>query len=494
MIMPSTVLQKREVLPPVTRTERSALERLVKMVKENKDKPFCGDLSKFERELKERLLDVGRELVADELAKADVDVAAVSAEGTEYRRVLRAAETYMTSFGPVRVERTLFKDRDDPLEHAKAMLDLRVGIMGGFWTPEAAKQATWVVSQMTPGLGEELFERVGNMRPSKSSLDRLPKEVSDRWEDDRKHLEEQLRETLVVPKDAASVAMSLDGVLIPMKEGSGQEGGRKSDSKQSEGQGGPAGYREVGCATVSFYDETGELLSAIRLARMPQYKKVDLKEMLMAEMGQVYAQRPDLQVVKIADACRDNWDFLTKSVRVGKEAVDYYHATEHLNDGMIAGYGEGTNQQRRKFTELADILLTEPDGVEQVIAALEALHEQLTERQSKRRQVLEREVKFFKKNTRRMRYADLRAQGLPVGSGVQEAACKTLATQRMKQSGMRWGQEGGQAILTTRAWTQSDRYDAAWALIAATYQVQVTTLDNVVDLNIRRKTAKSKSQ
>ena len=29
-----------------------------------------------------------------------------------------------------------------------------------------------------------------------------------------------------------------------------------------------------------------------------------------------------------------------------------------------------------------------------------------------------------------------------------EAACKTLATQRMKRSGMRWRQAGGQTILT----------------------------------------------
>jgi len=64
---------------------------------------------------------------------------------------------------------------------------------------------------------------------------------------------------------------------------------------------------------------------------------------------------------------------------------------------------------------------------------------------------------------------------------VVEAACKMLVTQRMKQSGMRWGEEGGQAILTLRGWAQSgDRFDRAWALLAATYQAEVVTLHHVV--------------
>jgi hypothetical protein len=51
----------------------------------------------------------------------------------------------------------------------------------------------------------------------------------------------------------------------------------------------------------------------------------------------------------------------------------------------------------------------------------------------------------------------------------------------MKQSGMRWEEKGGQAILTVRGWTQSgDRFDRAWALLAVTYQAEVVTLHNVV--------------
>src|SRR5216110_2127897 len=102
----------------------------------------------------------------------------------------------MTAAGPVRVERTLYKDRTDEAEQAIVPMELRTGIVGGFWTPMAARQAAWVVSQLTPQAAEELFSRVGNMAPSKSSLDRLPKLLADRWNDDRNSFETTLREAM----------------------------------------------------------------------------------------------------------------------------------------------------------------------------------------------------------------------------------------------------------------------------------------------------------
>jgi hypothetical protein len=45
---------------------------------------------------------------------------------------------------------------------------------------------------------------------------------------------------------------------------------------------------------------------------------------------------------------------------------------------------------------------------------------------------------------------------------------------------MRWSVSGAQAILTPRGWDQSDRIDEAWALIAATFEVEVTVLADVI--------------
>ena len=72
-----------------------------------------------------------------------------------------------------------------------------------------------------------------------------------------------------------------------------------------------------------------------------------------------------------------------------------------------------------------------------------------------------------------MNYAAYVRENLPIASGVVEAACKTLVTQRLKQSGMRWAKPGGQAILTLRSLIQSERWERGWALLRENYQQPV---------------------
>lgn len=434
----------------------------------------------FEERLHRQLREVERELLGEDLGRSDVDAEGILVEGTGYRRVLRAEETYMTAAGPVRVERTLYKDRTDEAERALVPMELKAGIVGGFWTPMAARQAAWVVSQMSPQTAEELFARVGNMAPSKSSLDRLPKLLAERWNDDRRGFEEILREGMIIPDEAVTVMASLDGVLAPMKDG-GAAKKRAETAARGQIAKGPAGYREVGCATLSFCDKEGKCLAAVRMARMPEPHKASLKEALTMELDAALAKRPDLRLVKAADGANDNWTFLHSDLPAGDEVVDFFHAAEHLNAAVAAAYGDGTVEARRRFADLRHVLLEQENGVGTVIRSL--IHLRDKHPRSKR---IATELGYFRKRRRRMRYAEMKAQGLPIGTGVTEAACKTLVAQRLKQSGMRWGQEGGQAILNLRGWAQSERFDHAWALLAATFHAEITLLNDVVSITSRR--------
>lgn len=434
----------------------------------------------FEDRLHKQLQEVERELLAEDLAASDVDVPAIEVEGATYRRVLRAEETYMTAAGPVRVERTLYKDRTDEWERAIVPMELKAGIIGGFWTPTAARQAGWIVAHMTPQTAEELFARLGHMAPSKSSLDRLPKLLADRWNDDRKGFEQALRDAMVVPEEAVTVMASLDGVLAPMKNG-GAVNIRAATAARGQIAKGPAGYKEVGCATLSFCDKDGKCLAAVRMARMPEPHKASLKEALKAELAVALEQRPDLRLVKGADGANDNWTFLAKDLPPGDEVVDFFHAAEHLSDAVAAAYGDGTVEARRRFNDLRHVLLEEEGGVKKIIRSL--MHLRARHPRSAK---IATELAYFRKRQKRMRYAEMKAQGLPIGTGVTEAACKTLVSQRLKQSGMRWGHDGGQAILNLRSWAQSERFDQAWAMLAATYKVEITLLANVVALPTKR--------
>ena len=82
-------------------------------------------------------------------------------------------------------------------------------------------------------------------------------------------------------------------------------------------------------------------------------------------------------------------------------------------------------------------------------------------------------INYLAKRKDRLRYKRLLERNLPVGSDVVEAACKTLATKRMKRSGMSWLDEGGQAVLTRRSLIQSNRWEHGWVLLVDAYRQEV---------------------
>ena len=408
----------------------------------------------FERQLHALFAQTECAVTEEALARHDVDLPFVFIDGEMHRRACRCSQTYLTAAGAVSVTRTLYRARRG--ERAVAALERRVGIVEGYWTPLAARQGAMLVSHLTPRDAEQVLATLGHMRPSKSSLDRLPKALSARWEARREVFEATVREASVeVPDAARAVVVSLDGVMAPMR----------------------GGYREASCATVSLVDEAGERLHSVRMGRMPESHKATLKTMLAAEAEAVLAQRPDLTVVKLADGAKDNWTFLTGALPDGVELIDFYHAAEQLKGAFDAAHGVDSPKAAAQFEKFRHRLRHEPDGVERVIRALVYLRSKYPNRER-----ITQVLGYFRTNRHRMGYADAKAQGLPIGSGVVEAACKTLVTERLKRSGMRWGVRGGQAILTLRSLVQSRRFDHAWSLLARSYRTPVSCPDNVVPL------------
>ncbi|MGK3958947.1 hypothetical protein WMF38_38550 [Sorangium sp. So ce118] len=286
-----------------TSTKGKALDVLKTFLQEREGKPPAGDFGAFERKLRSKMAEIERDLVAEELERLDVDAPVVLIDGVPHRRVLRCEETYLSAAGPVRVERTLYSTRRDG-ERAVSALELRAGIVENHWTPLAAEQAVFMVAHMTPQESEALCAKLGHMQPSKSSLDRLPKQLSGEWEAQRESFEKTVRAGDIVPAEAVTVAVSLDGVLVPMRDG-GREEKRARTSAEGRPASGPAGYQEVGCGTVSFYDAAGERLSTVKIGRMPEFKKSTLKKILTEELGAALAQRPELKLVTVADGAND---------------------------------------------------------------------------------------------------------------------------------------------------------------------------------------------
>ena len=136
--------------------------------------------------------------------------------------------------------------------------------------PPAARQAAFVVAHLTPQEGEDLFRELGNMTPSKSSLERLPKQLSGRWEAERERFEAALRSEETAPPETVTVAVSLDGVMVPMRDGGRTKAPGGPGARQANLRSG--GVRGGGVWDGEFYDaeENG---STVRLARMPEKHK-----------------------------------------------------------------------------------------------------------------------------------------------------------------------------------------------------------------------------
>lgn len=433
------------------------------------------DFESFEHELHEHIMALEQELLAEELSRYDVDVEEVEVEGTTYRQALTSTETYLTAAGPVTVERHLYRPKGRSTKSI-CPLELRVGMVRGLFTPRAARQGAFAVAHLTPREAAAMFKELGGMRPSHSTLDRLPKELSGPWEEHREAWEAALRDRETVPAEAVVLVVSLDGVMAPMKDAERKEKRSQPDKQAS----GPAGYREVGCGTVSLHAEDTTRLSTVRYGRMPEHKKATLCHQLEAECQSILALRPDLKVVKLADGAKDNWRFLDEldlglpaqqQNEVEQESiVDFYHAAEHLKRACDAIWPKDPVKSKAKFECLRTLLKEKDGGVEFVIRSLKH-HASRT--QGHRQEQIRKELTYFRNQRHRMQYARYLRNHLPIASGVVEAACKTLVTQRMKQSGMSWGQIGGQAILTLRSLVQSNRWEQAWPLLHSSFQVPV---------------------
>lgn len=447
-----------------------AVEELIEFALAERD-PETTSFEETEQGFRERLAALECELLATELKRYDVDetVTRVEANGVEYRRKLESTQTYLCQSGEIHVERSLFVPCSGG-GRSICPLELRAGIIGGFWTPRAAKVGVMAVANMTPRECSELFAEQGGMNPSTSSLDRLPKTVSQKWESRRLHFEAALREEETVPYEATVLAVSIDGVQAPMKD----EGRAEKRSQPNKRPMGPAGYKEVGCATVSLMDREGNRIETRRYGRMPQSGKVDVKNWVISEARSLLQQSPNLDVVFLADGAPDLWRFadrLEAEIEIDiHRCVDVYHVLERLKLALDAYHGDGSAKARGAFEELRLRLTEEEDGVDAVLRALRYRRGRST---GSVRKAIDQQIGYFETLKDKMPYALLRDLDLPIGSGVVEAACKTLVTQRMKRSGMSWLHDGGQAVLTCRALMQSQRWRAAWKHLAAEFTTVV---------------------
>jgi hypothetical protein len=208
------------------------------------------------------------------------------------------------------------------------------------------------------------------------------------------------------------------------------------------------GWREAMVGTISLYDAQGERHHTIYLGATPEYGKASFIKRLEHEIDRIKERYPNATYVGIADGAESNWRFLRQHTT--EQILDFYHASGYLGAVAAVLYPENTSEQQLWLTESCHQLKHDAGAAQKLYDQMLRLMRQKGLSKTLKDN-LQTSITYFENHLHQMNYAQYRQNNYPIGSGVTEAACKTLIKQRLCSSGMRWKEKGASVILSLRA-------------------------------------------
>jgi hypothetical protein len=233
-------------------------------------------------------------------------------------------------------------------------------------------------------------------------------------------------------------------------------------------------YKEGGVATISVLDRRGRRVGTIYLAEMPEAGQVTLSGELTALLKSVLAgwQGPMPRLVYVTDAGYHPTTYFEEVLTAMENPhrpgeclqwmwiVDFYHAAEYV--GKLAQLLFNEEKTRQAWARRMRHLMRDKErGVLRVLASAAQYHGK-TVLNKKEEKAYEAAYSYLLKHSNEMHYSKYKRAGLPLGSGITEAGCKVVFTQRFKESGMTWSLKGGEVILRLRLAELSGVWDEVY--------------------------------
>jgi hypothetical protein len=369
------------------------------------------------------------------------------------------------------VSRRVYQNAADTLTYVP--LDAAWGMMGEFMTIEVREVVAFSCAHVTPEETHALLEKSALFHPHPTQIKRCVESVGELIASDPLGLDARIRLGEPVPEQTRVLAASLDGanVLLTEPDETGAKRGRRAERPGAEtAQAASTAYRNAMVGSVTFYgavpaeEKTPQRLATRYTSQMPEEHAVTFKAKFEAELAEAERKAPPgVTKVLLCDGARAIWKYAEHSEQFHdyEKIIDYCHTLEHLSLAAEALFGKGSNAGKAWYDKYRKKLLEEDLAARSVLNSME-YYEQTNALPKSRRDVLDIQRTFFKRNQTKMTYANFRRRGLPIGSGPVEAACKTLVKARLCRSGMRWTRKGGQRILDLRTYVKSNRWDAFW--------------------------------
>jgi hypothetical protein len=453
--------------------------------------PGKVDLLSVEQGILERLKVIGAEMMAEAMKRADTSSAAVVVDGEKCGSHRTSRGTYQTMFGPVVIERSVYQQAGRG--RLTIPMDLRLGIAEGAYTPKLVRILTHGIAVMTEDDASGFAAEIGLAACSSSTFHRIPRAIAARYEASRSVFEAEIRGQDVIPDATVTVQAGIDGVMVPQDGEHAMPRGRKTDSPSPPRHGvadsGPAehdgmlgrAWHEGSVGTLAFFNAKGVRLKTIYVARMPEPSKTTTVALLEDELLAVLRERPDVNVVFASDGAAPQWHAL-EGIRSRlpenltghtMDLVDAFHVAEYVQEAANAIEGTDSPAARVPAATWRETLKEHDDGADTVLRSMRARLS--TIESSGRREELSVAINYIANQNEagRMNYAEALRRNYPIGTGITEAAAKTIAGVRMKRCGSRFSQHGGQTVMLFRAAVLSERFEALREALRSEYTQSV---------------------
>ena len=375
-----------------------------------------------EESILEGLNEAGQQLSEVALEAFDTDGSPIERSGQLWRTKGLQPKTYQTPYGEVSVERHVYQRSGGGKTFCPLEQDARIILTS---TPHFCRQVGWKmayggardVQQDLLNHGRDI--QVSTIQRIAEALSAVLQAREEEWD---------YAPPAALNDEVATVSVGLDGTCMLMCE---------------------RHWREAMAGTIALYNSQGKRLYTMYLGATPEYGKATFLERLSREINRMKVRYPNATFVGVADGAQTNWDYLADHVSV--QILDFYHASGYLSAVATAAYPKAKDAAKRRFwlSEMCHQLKHSESAAKNLLGIMKTLQkdDSLTKALQKD---LQATTTYFQNHHHQMEYVNYQQQHYPIGSGVTEAACKTLIKQRLCRAGMRWKDKGARVILSLR--------------------------------------------
>jgi len=439
---------------------------------------FCEkeDLNELSPELSFKMIEQTRATVSQIGCKTlkyffesfDTCQESIQEKGELYRFKYEGEREFLTSVGKVRIKRSVYQR--DKGGKSIVPLDRYWNMENQYMSIEVQEALLYSCAHNTPEETSRLLQKTSILDIHPTTIKKLINETGGFVEEHKDSIIEQVHQKEELGQGADVMVCSLDGVNVLLNEKGKKKGRPKERPDKCHEDSEKSSYKNAMCGTVSYYnietDKKSGKKSACRVmtkyvSRMPEDRFPEFKKEFEKEITHCSTTNP-IKKILLTDGHKSLQGYIKDNPKfAGFEWMfDFFHAAEHLS--KLAGiiFGKSSAQGQKWYTQKRDELKNSKNGAVKVIRSAEYYITALKTKKAKEDAI--KELNYFKKHKKMMNYKLHIDNGWPIGSGVVEAACKSVVKQRMCRSGQRWTRQGGQKILNLRTYVKSQRWDLFW--------------------------------